>query len=258
MELVHGANWMRTSIPCFAELIEPLYNLLEEQYRLQNSRKKTKIFNRPLSAWGDDADASYNCLIRAIEDQVKLSTPDTSKRLCLFTDDSSTIWAGVLTQVPKQEVTSSGAPPQDWDHGPVAFVSGSFKGSSFRWYTPEQESYAVIASIIRLSHILAACAEFSLFTDHKNILYMLSPTRFDTNVVRHTVHKTQRWALRLAEFNYTIEHISGESNTWADMLTRWATADNSIYPARRMSSLTVPLIMEKFPEMPSVGLIAES
>ncbi len=61
-----------------------------------------------------------------------------------------------------------------------------------------------------------------MFTDHKNILYMLSPTRFNANVARHIVHKTQRWALRLAEFNFTVEHILGAFNTWADLLTRWA------------------------------------
>ncbi len=39
MELVHGANWMRTVIPRFSELVDPLHNLLEAQYSLRNSRK---------------------------------------------------------------------------------------------------------------------------------------------------------------------------------------------------------------------------
>ncbi len=54
MELVHGANWMKTVIPHFSELIEPLHNLLETQYSLHNSRKKSRVCNRPLSAWGDE------------------------------------------------------------------------------------------------------------------------------------------------------------------------------------------------------------
>ena len=177
---------------------------------------------------------------------------------CLFTDASSHHWAGVLTQVTATDVLSSARPPQDWEHEPIAFVSGAFKGSSARWTTPEQESYAVIASVIRLAHILATCEDFSLFTDHKNILYMMSPHRFDTNVARHVVHKTQRWALRLSEFNYTIEHIPGESNTWADMLTRWASTDYSHFPARRMSVLRVPLITDDLPELPNISAIAES
>ncbi len=84
---------------------------------------------------------------------------------------------------------------------PWSFISLDYSGTG---------SYAIVASVTRLSHILAACGEFSLFTDHKNILYMLSPTRFNANVARHMVHKTQRWALRLAEFNFTVEHIPGD------------------------------------------------
>ncbi len=74
---------------------------------------------------------------------------------------------------------------------------------------PEKESYAIISSVLRLAHILVACREFSIFTDHKNILYMLSPTRFNANVARHVVHKVQRWAIRLAEFNFAVEHNPG-------------------------------------------------
>lgn len=42
--------------------------------------------------------------------------------------------------------------------------------------------------------------------------------RYNANVARHVIHKTQRWALRLSEFNFTIEHILGEDNVWADIL----------------------------------------
>eukprot|EP00177_Eucheuma_denticulatum_P003008 GFKZ01005409.1.p1 GENE.GFKZ01005409.1~~GFKZ01005409.1.p1 ORF type:complete len:229 (+),score=13.11 GFKZ01005409.1:491-1177(+) len=176
----------------------------------------------------------------------------------MSSDASSTHWAGVLTQVEARDVFSSTRPPQEWEHSPFACVSRALKGASSRWSTPEQESYAVIASVSRLSHILAACDEFSLSTDHKNILYMMSPHRFDTNVARHVAHKTQRWAVRLCDFKYTIEHITGESNTWADMLTRWASVPFEPFPAHRMASLRVQFITEELPELPSIAAIAES
>ncbi len=93
----------------------------------------------------------------------------------------------------------------------------------------------IVRKRTRLSHILAACGEFSQFTDHKNTLYMLSPTRFNANVARHIVHKTQRWASRLAEFNFTVEHIPGELNTWADFLTRWAAPGSFLLDASALS-----------------------
>jgi len=207
MQLVHGANWMRSAIPKFSQLIKPLHDLLEGEYTLHKSRKKSR----------------------------------------LATDASSTHWAGCLTQVDPEEIANGVLPPQEWKHSPVAFVSGSFKGASSRWSTPEQESFAIVESVTRLSHILAACTGFSLFTDHKNILYMLSPTRYNANVARHVVHKTQRWALRLSEFNFTVEHIAGEDNLWADILTRWAAPDYVDSGARRLSPLKVPLITEDLP-----------
>lgn len=30
-----------------------------------------------------------------------------------------------------------------------------------------------------------------------------------------------RWALKLSAFKYVVEHIPGEKNVWADMVTRW-------------------------------------
>lgn len=48
MELVHGANWMRTAIPNFAELIAPLQGLLETNYTMHKKRKKNRINIRPI------------------------------------------------------------------------------------------------------------------------------------------------------------------------------------------------------------------
>ena len=66
-------------------------------------------------------------------------------------------------------------PPHEWNHAPVVFVSSALLGSSSRWSTPEKECYAFVSSATRLAQILAACGEFAIFTDHKNILFMLSP-----------------------------------------------------------------------------------
>lgn len=63
--------------------------------------------------------------------------------------------------------------------------------------------------------------KFVFFTEHENILYMTSPTCFQSNVPRHIAEKLQRWAIRLSEFIFLVEHILGENNTWSDMLTRW-------------------------------------
>ena len=41
-----------------------------------------------------------------------------------------------------------------------------------------------------------------------------------------------RWALKLSEFRYVVEHFPGERNIWADMLTRWA-----VKPRNKVSAI---------------------
>lgn len=197
---------MRTAKPNFAQLSGPLHNLLEENYTVHKTRKKSRLINHSLPAWGAEHHTAFTSLIQAIKEQVRLASADPEKRLCLFTNVSSTHWSGALTRVLMSEI-NSGKEPQQWTHKPTAFISGTFRGSSFHWTTPKKESYAVVDTLIRLTHILVVCPEFSLFTDIKTTLYMLAPSCFQASVARHIVHKAQRWALRLSEFNFTVEHV---------------------------------------------------
>ncbi len=123
---------------------------------------------------------------------------------------------------------------------------------------PEKYSSAIIGAVTRLAHIFVTCGEFSIFTDHKNILYMFNPTHQQPNVARHVVHKVQRWAIRLSEFDFVVEHIPGEDNTWADMLTRWAPPGYNRFPASKISAMRVPLLTGDKLELPSVQAISDS
>lgn len=121
MELVHGANWIRSAIPKFSKLIAPLHDLLETNYTLQNTRKKTRLTNRPISVWGDQHQDAFHSLVTAIKEQAILVTANPEKRLCLFTDASEPHWSGVLTQASQKDF-NSGKPPQEWDHSPIGFA----------------------------------------------------------------------------------------------------------------------------------------
>lgn len=52
MELVHGENWIRSSIPNLSSPIEPLHNLADKQYTFHNTRKETILSNHSLSLYG--------------------------------------------------------------------------------------------------------------------------------------------------------------------------------------------------------------
>lgn len=51
MELVHGEKWMITAIRNFSQLIAPLHDLIEANYTLHGTCKKTRLMNRPVPTW---------------------------------------------------------------------------------------------------------------------------------------------------------------------------------------------------------------
>ncbi|RAN66221.1 hypothetical protein B5P40_32175 [Bacillus sp. SRB_8] len=36
--------------------------------------------------------------------------------------------------------------------------------------------------------------------------------------------RLERWGMDLSSFRFNIEHIPGDMNVWADMMTRWGAA----------------------------------
>ena len=53
-------------------------------------------------------------------------------------------------------------------------------------------------------------------------------------MAKHRASKLMRWAIKLSAFRYVIEHLPGEINVWADMLTRWAVS-----PKRKVDATKV-------------------
>lgn len=111
-------------------------------------------------------------------------------------------------------------------HEPFCFLSGSFTGSSESWSVPEKEGFAIVESMCRLDYLVSGHV-VSICTDHANLVYIYDPYGKNPGIPRHTASKLMRWALKLSAFRYVVEHLPGERNVWADMLTRWAVGTNS-------------------------------
>jgi RNase H-like domain found in reverse transcriptase len=147
--------------------------------------------------------------------------PDPPKRVCVFTDASDAFHSGMITQVPENHLD---LPVHDQQHQPLAFTSGRFRGSQERWTIPEKAAFAVIETVTKHRYLLLAAEQFSILSDHFNLKYMYAPLSLDPSFARHSVSKIQCWALKLASYNYRIEHIAGELNLWTNLLTRWGAA----------------------------------
>lgn len=190
-QFVCAANWMRMAIPQFNQIVEPLTALLEDVYRISGKRTRRSIQKIPLTdtTWCDNHLQAFEALKHGIGAAVTLAHPSSTKQLCLFTDASEYHWSAILTQIPSADINR---PVPDQHHEPLAFLSGSFKGSPLRWSTIEKESYAIISAIRRLDYILARPEGFLIFTDHKHLTFILHPTSLVPTMPRHVMHKLQR------------------------------------------------------------------
>lgn len=210
---------MRNSIPNYSETISPLHRLMESCCEKAKNRTKRAVKKIELTGLGGtEHDETFSHVKTQLAQKLKLAHLKENHFTCLFSDESETHWASVLTQVPEDQLEQDF---EDQDHKPLSFLSGSFRGSSENWSIAEKEAFAVVESMSRLDYFTAA-GEVSLYTDHANLVYIFDPVGHNPGICKHTASKLLRWALKLSGYRYVIEHIEGERNVWADMLTRWA------------------------------------
>lgn len=59
-----------------------------------------------------------------------------------------------------------------------------------------------------------------MFCDHQNLVTILDSSGKQVEN-KATISRLYRWGVTLSEFNYTIQHVPGQYNVFADLLTRW-------------------------------------
>jgi RNase H-like domain found in reverse transcriptase len=130
---------------------------------------------------------------------------DAKQRVCVFTDASGAFYSFIITPVPEHHLDLH---VHDQQNQPLAFTCGIFRGSQERWTIPEKEAFAVFETVIKHSYLLLATEQFSILSDHFSLKNMYAPLSLDPSLARHTVRKIQRWALKLATYNYTLRQNS--------------------------------------------------
>lgn len=219
-EYVHCLQWMASSMPDFASRIAPLKEILEEAYSKAGSRKKSSVKKIQLTSlsWGKRHEEMFNEFQRELKNMVKLAHREEDKSICIYTDASDAYWAGVVTQCHAAELDKK---TEDQKHEPLAFLGAAFKGSEEWWTTFEKEAYAIYQVFKKLDYMMMTEKEIHLYTDHRNLLFVFNPLALDASLGRHVVNKVQRWGLYLSKYSYIIEHVEGEKNVMADIMTRW-------------------------------------
>jgi hypothetical protein len=149
-------------------------------------------------------------------ESMTLVFPDPDKSICVLTDASDRFYAGMVTQIHKEQMDR---PMEKKYHQPLAFLPGEFKGAQLRWTVPEKEGLAIFDTGIKVDYLLLSHDEFTILFDHRNLTYIYNPLLTDPTLARHVVHKLQRWALKMSVFKYRVEHVMGGLNYFTDLIT---------------------------------------
>ena len=222
MQFLQSMNWLRTSLPRMAEVVAPLRLFLEELMAGAARRTKRLAKNRAippavwtegrLKAWSDAQDLAAHT--------VTLYHPRPGCQVLMFPDASECHWGSFVTQVPDAEMDQN-LPVEDMTHEPLAFLSGTFKGSQMRWATIDKEGFAIVSTFRRLEHFLWNGVH--IFTDHRNLAYIFDPEACVTSVSKALAQRLEGWKCVLGQYRYTICHIPGDRNSWGDLLSRWVS-----------------------------------
>ena len=173
--------------PRISELSQPLRELL--------STKRAWL-------WGPEQDRSFQNLKEELSKPTTLALYNPQAELKVSADASSFGLGSVLFQQ-EEEV---------WK--PVAYASRSMSETEMRYAQIEKEALAVTWACEKYTDYLLG-RKFLIESDHKPLIPLLNTKQLDNLPPR-----VLRFRLRLARYDYTVQHVPGKDLYTADTLSR--------------------------------------
>ncbi|OWZ19328.1 hypothetical protein PHMEG_0006441 [Phytophthora megakarya] len=183
---------MRDSLD-YARAVQPLQQCLDMAL---NGKRKRSMLHRELF---------LNQVKMLLQKSAQLAHARDDATFCLFVDASDVGWAPILTQV---ATWKTGVAVTDQVHELLIFKALEMI---------EKEGYPILLSCEDLDYILLRPGGFKIFCDHLNLIHVFAPGQ---EIKKHVRGKLLRWSVKLMEFCYTIVHVEGTNNLWADLISR--------------------------------------
>ncbi|MCP3663559.1 MAG: hypothetical protein GY696_13890 [Gammaproteobacteria bacterium] len=180
-------NFYQEFLEDVASIAEPLRSL---------TRKDTPF------DWNQECELSFQTLKEMLAKNLKVHIFDPNAKTIVTTDASNVGMGALLSQV------------QDSKELPIAFFNRTLDPAERNYAANEKEALACVRACEHWEKFLLG-RHFTLRTDHKALTTLLNNSKD-----RRQSAKFQRWKERLAEFDYTVEHLAGKENRVADYLSR--------------------------------------
>jgi len=213
-------NWSRSAVPRFAQLVQPLQELLASALKSGPSASKTQRQRILLAdcGWNAAHDDAFARLNASVVQNLALCYPRHDYAMTVWFDASDLAWGAVICQCPPEELER---PPLLQSHQPLAFLSGVFKGAQQRYSTVEREALALVMVCTKAAHLLRRPGGFTAFTDHRNLIWLFSQDPSVAAARRQAADRIERWGVFLRSFDFQLKYVPGEQNVAADLLSRW-------------------------------------
>ena len=199
------ANFYRKFIPNFAQLAQPLYNLL----------KKDTPYN-----WDNLCQNIFESLKQTLTSDVVLAHPDYEKTFHVFTDASNIAVGAVLMQQDKKIKNLR----------PIAFFSKSLNSTQKRYSTTKKELLGIHLALKEFKYLILGY-DIELYTDHKPL------TPFFFNRLPQDAAMA-RWTIDMQPFNCTVKYFAGKKNIVADCLSRLRNEPNLLDIVNKLPKIT--------------------
>ena len=198
-----------------------IQSFASRSFHLRLLIRKNMVFS-----WGKKEQSEFEDLKQALcSDAVMLHHPDWSKPFLIQTDASAKGLGAVLAQI-----------DPNGKERPVRYASRTLLPLESKWTTREQELIAVIWAC-ETFHRYIWGQHFTIQTDHANLKWLQS--------VSPQKGRLARWAMRLAEYEFDLQHKPGRANVNADAFSRYPIDANLYYTDRYYSDV----VLEPFTDL---------
>ena len=189
-------GYYRRFIRDFSKISKPIGEVI---IGLENQSKR--VAKKTLINWSETAQSAFEVLKELCVNAPILAFPDYKLPFILHTDSSTEGLGAVLYQ------------KQEGKLRVIAYASRSVTKTESNYPTHKLEFLALKWAICEKFHeYLYGSTPFEVYTDNNPLTYVLTTAKLDAC--------GQRWVAKLANYNFTIQYRSGQSNVEADALSR--------------------------------------
>ena len=215
------AGYYRRFIPHFAQIAGPILELL------RGHPKRYQKSPIPVE-WNTEREIAFQLLKKKLTEPPILGYPDYQKLFHLYTDASKKGLGAVLSQV------------QEGKERVISYASRSLKGTERNdqnYSSFKLEFLALVWAVTEKFKDYLAATPFVAFTDN-NPLAHLNTAKLGA--------LEQRWASRLANYDFTIKYRTGKANENADALSRLPTQEDPTTQEDVWEEVEMPAFYKNF------------